>query len=63
MALIDCYTNNLITEETATLYASSKSKIRSGIDRAKKLSGIDEATTGSLKLQTAGFMAIAQTKA
>jgi twitching motility protein PilT len=62
MALIDCFTNNLITEETANLYATSKSKLRAGIDRAKKLAGIDETNTGSLKLQTAGFMAIPQTK-
>jgi twitching motility protein PilT len=62
MALIDCFSNNLISEETANLYATSKSKVRSGIDRTKKLAGIDETTTGSLKLQTAGLTAIALTK-
>ena len=59
MALIDLYSANLITEETANLFATSKSKLRAGIDRAKKLAGTDEISTGMLKLQktpTADFV-------
>ena len=39
MALIDAYTKELITEETAIVFSSSKSKVRHGIDNAKKLAG------------------------
>ena len=51
MALIDCYARQWITEETAALFATSKSKVRTGIDRVKKLAGLDEASTDMLKLQ------------
>jgi twitching motility protein PilT len=51
MALIDCYAQGLITEETANIFATSKSKVRAGVDRAKKLSGVDETSTDMLKLQ------------
>jgi twitching motility protein PilT len=51
MALIDAYEKQLITEETANLFATSKSKIRAGVDRVKKLAGKDETTTDMLRLQ------------
>jgi twitching motility protein PilT len=51
MALIDCYQRQMITEESASLFATSKSKVRSGIDRVKKLAGVDESSTDMLKLQ------------
>jgi twitching motility protein PilT len=51
MALIDAYEKGLITEETASLFATSKSKIRAGIDRTKKLAGKDDTTTDMLRLQ------------
>jgi twitching motility protein PilT len=51
MALIEAYEKQLITEETANLFATSKSKIRAGVDRAKKLAGKDETTTDMLRLQ------------
>ena len=53
MALIDSFAQNFITEETANLFATSKSKVRTGIDRVKKLAGQDEASTGMFKLQKA----------
>jgi twitching motility protein PilT len=59
MALVDSFTNKLITDETATLFATSKSKVRAGVDRAKKLAGEDETSTDSLKLQRAGLMQLA----
>jgi twitching motility protein PilT len=59
LALIESYSNKLITEETATLFSTSKSKVRAGIDRTKKLAGIDETSTSELKLQRAGLMALA----
>jgi twitching motility protein PilT len=51
MALIEAYEKQLITEETAGLFATSKSKVRSGIDRSKKLAGKDETTTDMFRLQ------------
>jgi len=51
MALVELFSNHLITAETANLFATSKSKVGTGIDRAKKLAGVDEASTGFLKLQ------------
>jgi twitching motility protein PilT len=51
MALVEAYEKQLITEETANLYATSKSRIRAGIDRAKKLAGKDETTTDMFRLQ------------
>jgi len=38
-ALIEAYSNELITEETAMIFSSSKSKVRQGIDYVKKLGG------------------------
>jgi twitching motility protein PilT len=38
-ALIDAYTREIITEETAMIFSSSKSKVRHGIDHAKKIGG------------------------
>jgi twitching motility protein PilT len=51
MALVDVYSRQLITEETASLFSTSKSKVRTGIDRAKKLAGVDETSTDSFKLE------------
>jgi twitching motility protein PilT len=38
-ALIDAYSQETITEETAIIFSTSKSKVRHGVDRAKKLTG------------------------
>ena len=38
-ALIDAYSRDLITEETAMIFSSSKSKVRHGIDHVKKVAG------------------------
>jgi twitching motility protein PilT len=51
MALIEAYEKGFITEETASLFATSKSKIRGGVDRVNKLAGRDETTTDMLRLQ------------
>jgi twitching motility protein PilT len=53
MALVEAFANNLITEETANLYSTSKNKLRAGIDRAKRMAGIDETNTDAFKLQKA----------
>jgi twitching motility protein PilT len=49
--LIDSFSQNLITEETAMIFATSRSKVRSGIDRARKLAGVEE--TGGLGFKLA----------
>ena len=38
-ALIEAYSKELITEETAMIFSSSKSKVRHGIDYVKKIGG------------------------
>jgi len=38
-ALIDAYAREIISEETAMIFSSSKSKVRHGIDHAKKIGG------------------------
>jgi twitching motility protein PilT len=38
-ALIDAYARELITEETAMIFATSKSKVRFGVDHVKKIGG------------------------
>ena len=38
-ALIDAYSKELITEETAMIFSTSKSKVRQGIDHVKKAGG------------------------
>ena len=48
--LIDAYTQNLITEETAMIFATSRNKVRAGIDFAKKLAGVAE-ETGGIKMK------------
>jgi twitching motility protein PilT len=49
--LIDCFAQKLITEETAMIFATSRNKVRTGIDRARKLSGAEE--TGGLDMKLA----------
>jgi len=53
-ALIEAFQKGLITEETAVIFSTSKSKVRQGIDMAKKLMGsvTDDSSMGfKLKLQ------------
>lgn len=50
-ALIDCYARDQVTEETAVLFATSKNKVRTGIDRVKKLAGVDESSSDQFTLQ------------
>jgi twitching motility protein PilT len=52
-ALIDSYSQKQITEETAMMFASSRNKVRAGIDAAKKLGGQEDAGNGGMKLATA----------
>ena len=52
--LIESFSQNLITEETAMMFASSRNKVRTGIDRAKKLSGREEPGGPSMKLAMTG---------
>jgi twitching motility protein PilT len=49
--LVDCYEQKLITEETAMIFATSRNKVRTGIDRAKKLSGVEEPGGLAMKLE------------
>jgi twitching motility protein PilT len=39
-ALIDSFAQKMITEETALMFATSRSKVRAGIDRLKQIAGI-----------------------
>jgi twitching motility protein PilT len=41
-ALVESYSKELITEETAMIFSSSKSKVRFGIDQAKKRDGRED---------------------
>jgi twitching motility protein PilT len=50
MALLENFAQNLITEETAMIFSTSKTKVRQGVDNCKKANGIDMADTGSFKL-------------
>ena len=50
-ALIEGYTQDLITEETAMIFSSSKSKVRHGIDHAKKVSGREDEPDAGFKLK------------
>jgi twitching motility protein PilT len=52
--LINCYSGNLITEETAVNYATNKNKVRSGIDRAKQISGMKQAEPRFMRLDLDG---------
>jgi twitching motility protein PilT len=38
-ALVDAYSREIITEETAMIFSTSKSKVRHGVDRIKKMTG------------------------
>jgi twitching motility protein PilT len=38
-ALIDAFARELITEETAMIFSTSKSKVRQGVDMVKKAGG------------------------
>jgi twitching motility protein PilT len=51
MALIEAFQQNLITEETAMIFSSSKSKVRQGIDQLKKATGVDSVSTSAFKLK------------
>ena len=48
--LIDSFSQKLITEETAMIFCTSRNKVRTGIDRARKLAGIDEAAANGMRL-------------
>ncbi|MGA3172562.1 MAG: PilT/PilU family type 4a pilus ATPase [Chthoniobacteraceae bacterium] len=50
-ALIEAYAKELITEETAMVFSSSKSKVRHGIDHAKKVSGREGDGEAEVKLK------------
>ncbi|HEX4084179.1 MAG TPA: PilT/PilU family type 4a pilus ATPase [Chthoniobacteraceae bacterium] len=43
MSLVDAYAREIITEETAMVFSTSKSKVRHGIDHAKKIGGREDA--------------------
>jgi twitching motility protein PilT len=40
--LVDAFAQRLVTEETAMIFSTSRSKVRAGIDHAKKMGGFDE---------------------
>jgi twitching motility protein PilT len=48
--LVDAYAQNQITEETAMMFSTSRNKVRSGIDRARKLAGLEDTAGPSMKL-------------
>ena len=52
MALINSYMQDLITEETAMTFSTSKSKVSQAIDHAKKSKGVDSAPTTAFKLRS-----------
>jgi twitching motility protein PilT len=60
-ALVDCFAQRLITEETAMIFATSRNKVRTGIDRAKKLGGFEEAALEGMKLEMPRFPAAPST--
>lgn len=49
-SILNAYENNLITDETATLYASRKGRITRGIDLIQKARGIDSELDSGLRL-------------
>jgi twitching motility protein PilT len=51
MALLASYKHELITEETAMIFATSRSKVVQGIDQAKKMRGIEGAPMEAFKLR------------
>jgi twitching motility protein PilT len=53
MALISSYAQDLISEETAMIYSSSKSRVSQGIDQAKKVKGIEAAPAAAFRLRPA----------
>ena len=55
--LIDAFAHRLITEETAMMFSTSRNKVRAGIDRAKKLGGMEETQTEveTMKLDVPGY--------
>lgn len=50
-ALIESFEKELIEEETAMIFASSKSKVRQGIDHAKKVRGATSEPADAFKLK------------
>ena len=50
-ALVDAYSKELITEESAMIFSTSKSKVRQGIDYAKKLGGREGEGEPMIKLK------------
>jgi twitching motility protein PilT len=51
-SILQAYDNNLITEETAGLYASKKGHISRGIDLIQKMRGVDNDLDSGLRLDT-----------
>jgi twitching motility protein PilT len=51
-SILQAYDNNLITEETAGLYASKKGHISRGIDLIQKARGVDSDLDSGLRLDT-----------
>lgn len=51
-SILQAYDNNLITEETAGLYASKKGHISRGIDLIQKMRGLDNDLDSGLRLDT-----------
>jgi twitching motility protein PilT len=51
-SILQAYDNNLITEETAGLYASKKGHISRGIDLIQKVRGVDNDLDSGLRLDT-----------
>jgi twitching motility protein PilT len=48
--LIEAFSQKQISEETAMIFATSRSKVRTGIDRVKKLSGLEETGMQTMRL-------------
>ena len=51
MALLENYKQKLISEETAMIFSTSKSKVRQGVDQWKKLSGFESGPTEAFRLK------------
>ena len=49
-SILTAYENDLITEETATLFASRKGRITRGIDLIQKARGVDNDLDSGLRL-------------
>ena len=49
-SILNAYENDLITEETARLFASRKGKVTRGIDLIQKARGVDNDLDSGLRL-------------